>query len=212
MALAGLSAESFSTGAWTTAASAHRRPAARAGRRRGRHDLRRRHVQRAHDELHAPAHRHGRGRHAARASSPAATAAACPGSACCSADWRGRWRSISPSSASSPSTSSSTAPACCSSSSRSSRCAFASPSCRGPSRPATLGFACSARQSAPPPHRLRALRVARRRNSAISAHRSPVSSLAFAAAVGLLGPALYWLTAVIARAPQARRSVATDMN
>ena len=37
----------------------HRRSCPDHGRRRRRHSLRRRHVQRPHDELHSPAHRHG---------------------------------------------------------------------------------------------------------------------------------------------------------
>ena len=65
MALAGLSVDSFSTGDWMTRSQCDRRPAARLGRRRRRRHLRHRHVQRARDELHAPAHGHGRRWHAA---------------------------------------------------------------------------------------------------------------------------------------------------
>ena len=59
MALAGLSVDSFSTGDWMTAATAIGGPLAGPGRRRRRRHLRHRHVQRADDELHAPAHGHG---------------------------------------------------------------------------------------------------------------------------------------------------------
>ena len=69
MALAGLSAASFSTGDWAEAARTLGGPGPPAGpgsrrdRRRLHHG--RRHVQRAGHELHPPAHGHGRGRHAA---------------------------------------------------------------------------------------------------------------------------------------------------
>ena len=64
MALAGLSAASFSTGDWAEAARAARWPwplgrAPRNRRRRRRLHHRRRHVQRTADELHAPSHGHG---------------------------------------------------------------------------------------------------------------------------------------------------------
>ena len=86
MALAGLSPESFSTGDWVDAATALGGPLLAMAVVAGGADQRSRHVQRAGDELHAPAHGHGRRRHAAARSRPAQPAAACRGSACCSAE------------------------------------------------------------------------------------------------------------------------------
>ena len=62
MAAAGLSPQGFSTGSWAVAAGSLGGPLlSPRGRRRRRH-LRRGHVQRPHDELHTPTHRHGRRR------------------------------------------------------------------------------------------------------------------------------------------------------
>ena len=71
MAVAGLSVDSFSTGDWMTAAHPHRWTAAGLCHRCRRRDHRRRHVQRAGDELLAAAHGHGRRRHAAARDRPA---------------------------------------------------------------------------------------------------------------------------------------------
>ena len=98
MALAGISAASFSTGDWVDRSDFHRRASARpgcAGRRRHQRSW---HVQRPGAELYAPADGHGRGRNATQASLPGATVMASRGSACCSAERLGPRPSACPSS------------------------------------------------------------------------------------------------------------------
>ena len=143
MALAGLSVDSFSTGDWMTAATAIGGPLLGVGGgRRWRH-LRHRHVQRADDELHAPAHGHGRRWNAPDVSSPGAISHEVPWVSVllCGLAWALALNLNS--NASSPSISSSTAQACCWSLSRWSCSAFASQISSGPFKAGNLAFACS---------------------------------------------------------------------
>ncbi len=202
MAVAGLSPAGFSTGSWAIAGGAIGGPIlAMADRCRRRH-LRHRHVQRAHDELHPPAHRHGRRRHVA-AHLPA------PQPPRRSLGQRARLRAWLGARAQSALR----APhlhrpdslwlePASSNSSRSSRCAFASRTFRVPSAPATSPLpVCSAwapPSSSPTRSTSRAAKSLAIRTLALA----NVSALLFASVIALLGPLLYWLTA----APLARRA------
>ena len=73
----------FSTGDWMIAANAIGGPLLGVGRRSRWRHLRHRHVQRADDELHAPAHGDGRRRNASALCCSPQQSRTCPGSACC---------------------------------------------------------------------------------------------------------------------------------